>query len=352
MYKKSNFQCPKLLISKKFFGMISVILLTLNLTVSAQSAPSNSARSSNSSSLISTSSGLQYQQIRSGNGLKPKLDDMVTIHYIFKLEDGSEIDNSYSSNRPLETRVSDLIKGLQEGVQLMNQGSKFRFIIPSALAYGEDGAGGGKIPPNATIVYDIELLKMESQNKIIPENDDAPIITSAGIKDQKAKMAKSDNKKNQEDLDNVTKAQNELYGKKRESLVKAQELGNAILKILAAAPKDFDPIRGELIDTGRSKGRYKGLVNMSSTNSPSVIPANGSYYVLSVLNDVEKSALSPSAVLTMKVIKRAMGEGTVEKEEPSKFSTIIYQYRNSNRTEWIEMVIHPFGHLTVFIYKK
>lgn len=212
MIRKFNLgNATKLGINMKFLGTIGIILLTINLHVSAQEAPTNNAKSSEKSSLITRSSGLQYQQIKAGNGLKPNLDDMVTIHYVFKLEDGTELDNSYVSNRPLETRVSDLIKGLQEGVQLMNQGSKFRFTIPSALAYGEDGAGGGKIPPNATIVYDIELLNIESQNNIIPENDDAPTITTAGIRDQKAKMAKAGNKKNQEDLDNVLKAQNELY---------------------------------------------------------------------------------------------------------------------------------------------
>lgn len=136
--------------------------------------------------------------------------------------------------------------------------------------------------------------------------------------------------------------------------VKPQELGNAILKILAAAPKDFEAVRGDYVDTGRYKGRYNGLVNMSSTPSKSSIStsANGKYYVLPVLNDVDKSILSPSALMAMAVVKRAMGAGTVENKKESQFGTINYQYRNSNRPEWIELVIHPYGHLTLFIYNK
>ena len=136
------------------------------------------------------------------------------------------------------------------------------------------------------------------------------------------------------------------------SSVDEKELENAILKILAAAPKDFGPVRGDLIDTGKYKGRYDGRISMSSTKSKSFISEKNDYYVLAVLRDVDKSILSPSAVLAMGVIKRAMGDGTVENKEESQFGTINYRYRNSNRNEWVELAIHPYGHLTLFIYKK
>ena len=107
-----------------------------------------------------TESGLQYKVVTMGKGAKPAATDTVKVHYRGTLLDGTEFDSSYSRNEPITFALNRVIPGWTEGVQLMPIGSKFTFYIPSELAYGE--TGGGPIPPNSTLQFEVELLDIEN----------------------------------------------------------------------------------------------------------------------------------------------------------------------------------------------
>ena len=108
-----------------------------------------------------TGSGLRYKIThKSGSGKKPEKGKNVAVHYIGKLADGTVFDNSYGRGEPIEfpIGVGYVIPGWDEGIQLLEEGDKATFVIPSYLAYGESGAGG-VIPPNANLIFDVELVK-------------------------------------------------------------------------------------------------------------------------------------------------------------------------------------------------
>jgi len=95
--------------------------------------------------------------LRKGDGAKPKLTDQVKVHYRGTVISGEEFDSSYKRGTPATFRLNAVIKGWQEGLQLMSPGSKYQLFIPSELAYGERGAGN-LIGPNATLIFEVELL--------------------------------------------------------------------------------------------------------------------------------------------------------------------------------------------------
>ena len=103
-----------------------------------------------------TASGLQYKVITMGDGAKPVATDTVKVHYRGTLLDGTEFDSSYARNEPISFGLNRVIAGWTEGVQLMPIGSKFMFYIAPDLAYG--AGGGGPIPPNSTLIFEVELL--------------------------------------------------------------------------------------------------------------------------------------------------------------------------------------------------
>lgn len=105
-------------------------------------------------------SGLQYKVIKQGDGVKPKATDTVKTHYRGTLIDGTEFDSSYKRNEPASFPVNGVIPGWTEALQLMPVGSKWQLVIPSNLAYGEQGAGAD-IPPNSVLVFEIELLEVK-----------------------------------------------------------------------------------------------------------------------------------------------------------------------------------------------
>lgn len=109
--------------------------------------------------VITTKSGLQYEVLTEGTGKSPKATDKVRCHYEGRLTDGSVFDSSYQRGEPADFGLNQVIAGWTEGVQLMKEGAKYRFHIPYLLGYGERGAGAS-IPPYATLVFDVELLKV------------------------------------------------------------------------------------------------------------------------------------------------------------------------------------------------
>jgi len=109
--------------------------------------------------ITTTASGLQYMVFEEGTGASPKATDNVTVHYKGTTIDGKEFDSSYSRGEPATFPLNRVIAGWTEGLQLMKEGAKYRFFIPSNLAYGERGAGRA-IGPNATLIFDVELIKV------------------------------------------------------------------------------------------------------------------------------------------------------------------------------------------------
>ncbi len=148
---------------------ISVILsVTIALFISACSdkEPENQAENqakeqdmSSINEIHTTESGLKYEILTAGTGASPAPDDSVTVHYEGTLMDGTKFDSSYDRGETITFPLNRVIKGWTEGVQLMKEGAKYKFTIPSELAYGEQG--GGSIPPNSDLIFIVELFKVE-----------------------------------------------------------------------------------------------------------------------------------------------------------------------------------------------
>ncbi|MDR2954455.1 MAG: FKBP-type peptidyl-prolyl cis-trans isomerase [Prevotella sp.] len=113
--------------------------------------------------VVTLPSGLQYKVIKEGNGDKPKATDMVTVHYHGTLIDGSVFDSSVERKDPAKFNVSGVIKGWTEALQLMPVGSKWQLYVPADLAYGAQDMG--KIKPFSTLIFDVELISIDSPNK-------------------------------------------------------------------------------------------------------------------------------------------------------------------------------------------
>jgi len=109
-----------------------------------------------------TESGLRYKMIQKGSGKKAEAGKTVSVHYEGSLENGKVFDSSYPRKKPIEFRLGQgqVIEGWDEGIALLQVGDKARFVIPSYLGYGASGAGGA-IPPNATLVFDVELMEVK-----------------------------------------------------------------------------------------------------------------------------------------------------------------------------------------------
>ena len=109
--------------------------------------------------VITTESGLQYEVLREGEGPTPTAEQRARLHYRGTLIDGTEFDSSYGRGEPAEFAVGGLISGFTEALMLMSPGSHWRIVIPSDIAYGPGGSGG-RIGPNATLIFEIELLEI------------------------------------------------------------------------------------------------------------------------------------------------------------------------------------------------
>lgn len=111
--------------------------------------------------VVTLPSGLQYKVLVEGKGKMPKLSSTVTTQYSGKLLDGTEFDSSYKRGEPATFPCSGVIKGWTEALQLMKEGSKWELYVPADLAYGPAGTGGGAIPPNATLIFQVELISVK-----------------------------------------------------------------------------------------------------------------------------------------------------------------------------------------------
>ena len=119
------------------------------------------AANKNKEGVVELPEGLQYQVLQEGAGAKPQVSSNIRAHYAGALLNGKEFDSSYRRGQPFEARVNQLVKGWQIVLPMMAEGSKWRLWIPSDLGYGDRGAGAG-IPGGATLVFDVELIKVLS----------------------------------------------------------------------------------------------------------------------------------------------------------------------------------------------
>ncbi len=154
-------------ISRRVIAFLTVLLIgfTMFSFANATSPEENKATSeaflaenAKKDNIITTESGLQYEILQQGEGAFPSASSHVTVHYRGTTIDGKEFDSSYSRNAPASFPLNRVIAGWTEGLQLMNVGAKYRFFIPSELAYGTRGAGPD-IGPNETLIFEVELLK-------------------------------------------------------------------------------------------------------------------------------------------------------------------------------------------------
>jgi len=140
---------------------VSASLLLASVT-SSWAADAVAAAAAKEAGAVVTASGLVYRSLKDGTGASPAATDKVKVHYRGTFPDGKEFDSSYKRNEAIEFPLNGVIKCWTEGVQRMKVGGKAKLTCPAAIAYGERGAGG-VIPPNATLLFEVELLAINGK---------------------------------------------------------------------------------------------------------------------------------------------------------------------------------------------
>ena len=141
---------------------IAVLAATLAALPASWAQNAVAAASAKEEGALVTASGLVYRSLKDGSGASPTASDKVKVHYRGTMPDGKEFDSSYKRGEPIEFPLSGVIKCWTEGVQRMKVGGKAKLTCPPSIAYGERGAGG-VIPPNATLLFEVELLAINGK---------------------------------------------------------------------------------------------------------------------------------------------------------------------------------------------
>jgi len=132
--------------------------------------------------VITTASGLQYKVMSEKAGVKPVATDTVTVNYVGTLIDGTKFDSSIERGEPATFPLNQVIPGWTEGVQLMSVGSRYKFVIPYSLGYGEKGVGNGAIPGYATLIFEVELLDVKHFKEPVPVIEAKPVVKAKTTK--------------------------------------------------------------------------------------------------------------------------------------------------------------------------
>ena len=156
--------CVLVLVFSQFSGQESsatAAALTQNQTTVTENNLIASKNTMSDTDVVTTDSGLKYKELQAGTGATPKKGQTVVVHYTGTLEDGTKFDSSRDRGQPFSFKLGagEVIKGWDEGLSTMKVGDRRQLIIPPELGYGARGAGG-VIPPNATLIFDVELLRI------------------------------------------------------------------------------------------------------------------------------------------------------------------------------------------------
>ncbi len=147
-------------LTKTIASLTLVCGLAAPLTLNAEPNVDYLIENAKKDDVTITNSGLQYRVLQEGTGRQPAASDTVEVHYTGTLVDGTKFDSSRDRGQTIEFPLNGVIAGWTEGVQLMKEGARYEFTIPSDLGYGARGAGG-VIPPNATLIFDVELVAVK-----------------------------------------------------------------------------------------------------------------------------------------------------------------------------------------------
>ena len=148
---------------KSIFRATATVTALMAISLSSSwAADAVAAAAAKEAGAVVTASGLVYRSLKDGTGASPQASDKVKVHYRGTFPDGKEFDSSYKRNEAIEFPLNGVIPCWTEGVQRMKVGGKAKLTCPSAIAYGERGAGG-VIPPNATLLFEVELLAINGK---------------------------------------------------------------------------------------------------------------------------------------------------------------------------------------------
>lgn len=145
----------------KYFTELRNKSITKNLEEGQKFLEENKKRDG----VVTTESGLQYEILTEGTGKQPTDSSIVVTHYRGTLIDGTQFDSSYDRGNPAEFPLNGVIRGWTEGLQLMKEGGKYKFYIPTELGYGMNVRAGGKIQPNMALIFEVELIEVKSNPK-------------------------------------------------------------------------------------------------------------------------------------------------------------------------------------------